>query len=517
MALHKSSSSHSSHVSAKEGTATMDPPTELARCVPGQLSTSTILVIVSEAWERCAYYGTGVMFTIYLETVLGRSKSQAVAIGRATQFVSFLTPVLGAVVADQWLGRFTAILAFAAIYPVGLVLLAISSTKFSVDGGFAMAGFCIGVFVFIAFGAGGIKGNISSFMAEQIEPGVRATATPGVYEDSRLTTERGFHYYYFAICVGTLVGIIVCPQVAKHTSYTLAFATAIIFFVTAGMVFVSGTRRYTRRKPQGSALPKAWHCMRYAWKHGHSGQKHWLDGALGADGQAWDDEFVLGLQSSLQACKVFLFYPVYWMLDFNVADTFINQGLTMRRPEWLSADQLNVVYNLALIAGIPACDLFIFPLLRRMGLRLGPVARIAIGFAIVVCALAYAAILQKVIYTRAPYYDFNGPNVPTGSTNDISIWHQAVPYSLIGISEIFTSVAGLEFAFTQAPEELRSILTALNLATICGGTLGGIIVSPWSKDPYVVYVFAGEAALLGVMTVVFYTCFRHYDGAAAEQ
>ncbi|KAJ2716376.1 hypothetical protein H4R19_000689 [Coemansia spiralis] len=504
----------STDVSADGGTAR---PADLTRRVAGPLGTATIFVIMAEAWERCAYYGAAVMFTVYMEKVLGRSTSQTVAIGRATQFVAFLTPVLGAAVADQWLGRFTTILAFAAIYPIGLVLLVVSSAPFARGGAFGMAGFCIGVFVFIAFGAGGIKGNISSFMAEQIAPGYRRTATPGVYEDSRLTTERGFHYYYLAICAGTLLGIIVCPQIATHASYTLAFGTSIVFFVIAAAVFVSGARRYTRTIPQGSVLVKVWRCGRYAWARRCTGRKHWLDGALDADDQEWDNEFVHGLQRSLRACKVFLFYPAFWMLDFNVGDTFINQGLTMRRPSWLEAEQLNVVYSMALILGIPAVDRLVLPFLRRRGFRLGPIARIAIGFAVSVCALAYAAILQKVIYTKGPYYDFSGPNVPTNAVNDISIWHQVVPYTLVGISEIFTSVAGLEYAFTQAPAELRSTLTALNMVTICGGTLGGIIVSPWSKDPTVVYVFAAEAALLAALAVAFYACFRRYDDESDDQ
>ncbi|KAJ2767750.1 hypothetical protein IWQ56_003207 [Coemansia nantahalensis] len=183
----------------------------------------------------------------------------------------------------------------------------------------------------------------------------------------------------------------------------------------------------------------------------------------------------------------------------------------MRRPHWLAPEQLNVVYNMALIIGIPLVDHLVLPFVRRRGLRVGPIVRIAIGFGFNVAALAYAAALQKVIYTRGPYYDFSGPGVPAGAINDISIWHQAVPYTLVGISEIFASVAGLEYAFTQAPAELRSTLSALNLATICGGTLGGIIVAPWSKDPTIVYVFAAEAAILGALTIIFYMCFRHYD------
>ncbi|KAJ1827830.1 hypothetical protein LPJ70_007392, partial [Coemansia sp. RSA 2708] len=371
-------------------------------------------------------------------------------------FMSYATTVLGAIIADQFLGKFKTIVLFATIYLVGLIVLSISSADFSVSGGFGLPGFCIAVFAFIGFGTGGIKSNVSSFMAEQIPVGYKPTATPGVYEDSKLTTERGFRYFYWSINVGAFAGMMACPQVAKNESYALAYMIPAIVFFVGIVTFVGGTKRYTKRQPQGTVLVKVWRCMRYARTHRRDGQSHWLDSSLDAAGQEWNNEFVVGLQRSLRACKVFLFYPVYWSVYGNMTDLLINQGMTMRRPNWLSVDQLNVVNSLVLIVAIPVFDNFVFPLLRRMGFRLGPIARITTGFAIAVCGFIYVTVLQKVIYTRGPYYDFTGPNVPDDATNDISVWLQIVPYAVVAISEIFTSVTGLEFAFSQAPAELKS-------------------------------------------------------------
>lgn len=47
---------------------------------------------------------------------------------------------------------------------------------------------------------------------------------------------------------------------------------------------------------------------------------------------------------------------------------------------------------------------------------------------------------------------------------DIQIWVQAVPCVLIGISKIFTSITGLEYAFSKAPTNMRSLVMAVNLA-----------------------------------------------------
>ncbi|KAJ2816596.1 hypothetical protein FBU31_006518, partial [Coemansia sp. 'formosensis'] len=128
---------------AKDGSNVIEPPADMIRAIPGKLSVWTLLVVVMELCERFAYYGASLMFSIYLQKILHQSKPQAVALNRVNQFMSYATTILGAVIADQWLGKFKTILIFASLYLVGLILLAISSADFSINGGFGLAGFCI--------------------------------------------------------------------------------------------------------------------------------------------------------------------------------------------------------------------------------------------------------------------------------------------------------------------------------------------------------------------------------------
>ncbi|KAJ2115396.1 hypothetical protein IW146_002336, partial [Coemansia sp. RSA 922] len=272
------------------------PPDDMVRTIPGKLSIWTLLVVIMELCERFAHYGGSLMFTIYLQKILHQNKPQAIALNRGTQFMSYGTTILGAVIADQWLGKFKTILVFASLYFIGFVLLAISSTDYSVDRGYGLAGFGISVFLFIGFETGGIKANVSSFMAKQIPLGYKVTKVPGVYEDSKLTIERGFCYFYWSINIGTLFGQLICPQVAKLHSYAMAFTVpAIVFFISI-VVFIARSKHYIKTKPQGTVLTKVWHCMWYVRKNKKEGQAHWLDGALGAENVEWNDEFVIGLQ-----------------------------------------------------------------------------------------------------------------------------------------------------------------------------------------------------------------------------
>src|SRR5205085_2253477 len=48
----------------------------------------------------------------------------------------------------------------------------------------------------------------------------------------------------------------------------------------------------------------------------------------------------------------------------------------------------------------------------------------------------------------------------------MSVFYQVPQFVLIGISEILASVTALEFFYSQAPDNLRSVLAALNLLTV---------------------------------------------------
>lgn len=184
----------------------------------------------------------------------------------------------------------------------------------------------------------------------------------------------------------------------------------------------------------------------------------------------------------------------------------------MKRPDWLTPENLSIINPLVLVVSIPIFDQFFFPMMRRMGFRLGPIARITTGFWIVIIGFIYATILQHMLYKSGPYYDFQ--NVPADvkePINDFSVWWQMPPYAFIAWSEVFASATGLEFAFKRAAPELKSIVMSLYLLTNCGGSLIGLFLAPISKDPYMVILFGSQTAALAVVSVVFWFMFRKLD------
>ncbi|KAF9096141.1 peptide transporter ptr2 [Mortierella sp. GBA35] len=492
--------------------------------VPGPIPFAAWLIIVTELCERFSFYGASMLFQRYMLTHLDLTKGSATAISRGFSFFSYATTIFGAIVADKWLGKFKTILIFAILYTAGLVLLTVSSID-SLKDSLGLPGFIVALYCMISWGTGGIKSNVSTFAAEQIpaEDYPHPTKT-GVTINHAITVERVFRYFYMAINIGGMLGQAITPAVSAK-AWDLAFMIPAIVFVVGIIIFALGRPKYYDRPPKGNVLGQTFRCLVYAFKNraNRVPGTHWIQAACSAnDGSLeWDNKFVTDLERTYHACKVFMVYPVYWALYNNMNDNFVNMAINMQHPDWLKPEQLSFVNSAVIVIFIPILDIIVFPLLRKAGFKLGPVNRIIIGFCIVTFCFVYVTVLQHFLYKAGPYYNFSGKD-PQGNTviippnledviNDISIWTQLPAYILIGISEIFSSATGLEFAFRSAAPELKSVVMSLFLATNAFGSLIGMVLAIWSNDPNFVYLYAAQAVAMFIMTILFAWKFAHLD------
>ncbi|KAI1317990.1 peptide transporter ptr2 [Mortierella claussenii] len=492
--------------------------------VPGPIPFAAWLIIVTELCERFSFYGASMLFQRYMLTHLNLAKGNATAISRGFSFFSYITTIFGAIVADKWLGKFKTILIFAILYTAGLVLLTVSAID-SLKDSLGLPGFLVALYCMISWGTGGIKSNVSTFAAEQIPAEDYPHPTKaGVTINHAVTVERVFRYFYMAINIGGMLGQAITPAVSS-SGYDFAFMIPAITFVVGIIIFSLGRPRYYDRPPSGNILGQTFRCIKYAAKHRKDRVPgtHWIQGAASAsDGSLeWNNKFVNDLERTYHACKVFLVYPVYWALYNNMNDNFVNMAVNMTRPSWLKPEQLSFVNSAVIVIFIPILDLLIFPMLRKAGFKLGPINRIVIGFSIVTGCFVYVTVLQHFLYRSGPYYDFTGKD-PNGNAvvipdkledivNDITIWTQVPAYIFIGVSEIFASATGLEFAFRSAAPELKSVVMALFLATNAFGSLIGMILAIWSNDPNFVYVYAAQAVAMFIVTIGFAWKFSHLD------
>lgn len=77
-------------------------------------------------------------------------------------------------------------------------------------------------------------------------------------------------------------------------------------------------------------------------------------------------------------------------------------------------------------------------------------------------------------------------------------------YVLEGFSEILSSPAGYELAFSMAPVSMKSVMQSVFSTTGAIGSALGIAISPMYKDPDILWVYVSLAVLMGIVTALFY-------------
>ncbi|MBE7181722.1 MAG: hypothetical protein INR71_11050 [Terriglobus roseus] len=177
----------------------------------------------------------------------------------------------------------------------------------------------------------------------------------------------------------------------------------------------------------------------------------------------------------------------------------------------------DIIQNLnpiSIVIMIPIFDFVFYPALRKAHIRFTPIKRMACGFFCASAAMVAATVTQHYIYQLSPC-GYEAATCRDADDNvlfaDINVWVQAVPYVLIGISEIFTSITGLEYAFSKAPSNMRSLVMAVNLLMNAFSSAIAQALVGLSNDPLLVWNYGVVAVLAFIGGALFWICFRQLD------
>ncbi|KAH9468116.1 hypothetical protein Pst134EA_011737 [Puccinia striiformis f. sp. tritici] len=515
------------------------------RKVPGKIFLNTYLIAFVEFAERFSYYGTTVVFTNFIQRPLppgsttGAGGLQAGALGLGQQaatgittfnsFWVYLCPLFGAYVADAHLGRYNTIIISIFIALIGHTLLVISAIPtVIVHPSGSTACFLVAIII-MGIGTGGFKPNISPLVAEQADTNnqkpyikVLPKTNEKVIVDPTLTAGRIYMYFYLMINVGALTGQIGMVYAEKYVGFWLAYLLPTVLFCTCPLVMILGKPLYVLRPPTGSVFGKALKLMKFATiKKFQASRKSpqqpigfWeavKPSNLAGQKPTWmnfDDQWVDEIRRGVKACRVFLWFPLYW-LTYNQMNNNLTSQAAVMDTQGLPNDIISNLDPFALIILIPICDLLIYPALRRAGINFSPIKRITAGFITGALAMGWAAIIQHWIYQRSTCGNM------AGSTScppvDINVWVQTPSYILIAFSEILASVTGLEYAFTLAPKNMRSLVTALFLFQSAIASALGEAFVPLSADPLLVWNYGTMGVIAFVAGIAFHFFHRSID------
>ncbi|CAG8490153.1 13483_t:CDS:2 [Racocetra fulgida] len=242
---------------------------------------------------------------------IGAGQQTATALTLFFQFFCYITPIFGAILADQYIGRFNTIFMFCCIYMVGLVVLTVTAIPQAIAAGVTLPGLIIAM-VIIGLGTGGIKCNVAPLAGEQntlTKPYVKVLANGDkVVVDPELTTQSIFHWFYLAINIGALSPVIT-TNVEKYHSYWLAYLIPLIMFIFAILVLIIGKNQLVKKTPNGSALLNCFRVLRVAYSHDRSLENakpsNMSDDAKAKERVTWDDDFVDQDQYNTTVCNIY--------------------------------------------------------------------------------------------------------------------------------------------------------------------------------------------------------------------
>ncbi|KAF4974852.1 hypothetical protein FZEAL_8313 [Fusarium zealandicum] len=510
-----------------DGEEPNDHERQTLRRVGENLPASAFLIAIVELTERFAYYGAQGLFQNYINNSPdGKDGPKGLGMGHqaATGLNLFfqcrlVTPILGAIIADQYLGKYKTILVFCGFYWVGLIILWTTALPMAMEHGAGKPGYIVAIIV-IGLGTGGIKSNIAPLIADQYQRRRMAIRTEKngerVVIDPAITYQRIYMIFYWCINLGSL-SLIATPFMEKYKGFWTAYLMCFIMFNVGIIVLVARRKSYVNRPPQGSVITDAFKAigLMIQARNMDAAKPSWREANGKTKVVPWNDHFIEELKRALRACKVFVFYPIFWVCYGQFSTNFVTQAGQMQ-GHGMPNDFMQNFDPISILLFTPILDKVIYPVLRKAGIELRPIMRITIGFWFAALCLAYAAIVQHLIYNAGPCYEYpgeceagqdNGSSLP----NDIHIAVQAPAYIFIGLAEIFISVTGLEYAYTKAPPTMKSFVQSIYLFTNAFGSAIAEALVSVAVNPKFLWMYAGVGISSAVTGTVFYFIFRHYD------
>ncbi len=372
-------------------------------------------IIGNEAAERFSFYGMRTILTIFLVNYLwlmgdkaGIQMADAEATERFHHFVSlvYLTPVLGALLADLFFGKYRIIMTLSVVYCLGHGALALMGMA-GEAGTWLMAGLWL-----IAVGSGGIKPCVSAHVGDQFGT------------QNRHLLPRVFNWFYWSINLGAFFSTLLTPWLLEWYGPHLAFGVPGVLMALATLVFWIGRHKFVHIPPGGKQFHR----------------------------ELFSKE---GIGAILKLSTIYIFVAIFWALYDQSGSSWVlqarNMDLNWLGVEWLPS-QIQALNPLLILTFIPLFSYVLYPLIDRV-FPLTPLRKIGIGLFIMVISFALVSIAQmKIDAGEAP-----------------SISWQIFAYVALTASEVMVSIVCLEFSYTQAPKAMKSVIMALFLFAVSLG------------------------------------------------
>ncbi|GLD66245.1 dedicator of cytokinesis protein 9 isoform X2, partial [Lates japonicus] len=340
---------------------------------------SIFFIVVNEFCERFSYYGMRAVLVLYFKYFLRWDDDMATSIYHTFVALCYLTPILGAIVADSWLGKFKTIIYLSIVYAVGQVAMAVSAIHDITD-----------------------------------------SDRDGTPDSMTFHVQRRTFFSVFYLCIngGSLLSTIITPILraqecgiySKQKCYSLAFGVPAALMVVALVVFIIGSGMYYKAEPQGNIMLDVCKCIGFAIKNRYRHRskqypkrQHWMDWAE----EKYDKLLIAQIKMVLKVLFLYIPLPMFWTLFDQKGSRWTLQATTMDGNFGalvIQPDQMQTVNPILILTLVPVMDSLIYPLIKKCGLNFTPLKRMTVGMLLAAIAFVCAALVQIQIDKTLPTF-----------------------------------------------------------------------------------------------------------------
>ncbi|CAN0290831.1 unnamed protein product [Lampetra fluviatilis] len=391
-------------------------------------------VVVNEFCERFSYYGMRAVLVIYFNYFLLWSENTSTAAYHAFISLCYFTPIIGAIIADSWLGKFKTIIYLSIVYAAGQIVTSVSAIptlsgpiNASADSGEGDAADKMAVndptvhvaltilgLVLIALGTGGIKPCVAAFGGDQFE------------EEQEKERSRFFSIFYLSINAGSLISTFVTPilrgtQCFNQDCFALAFGVPAVLMVVALVVFIGGSGMYKKVPPKGNILLEVSRCIGFAISNRfrHRGKQfpkrdHWLDWAR----ESYNGRLIAQIKMVFKVLFLYLPLPMFWALYDQQGSRWTFQATRMDGDFGslvIQPDQMQVLYSVVycnVVYGVVYSVVYSVVYCNVMPLRRITVGMLFLGVAFVVAGVIQIMVDVSSTLARSPQGPPPAPVIP---------------------------------------------------------------------------------------------------------
>jgi POT family proton-dependent oligopeptide transporter len=375
-------------------------------------------ILTTEASERFAFYGMSSILVVFM-----------------TRYLMGPNGVLNVMASDPakaWFHWFTSAVYFMPL--IGAVISDIWLGKFKTIVWFSLI-YCVG-FAVLAWDhtrLGLIGGLALIAMASGIiKPCLSANVGDQFGASNKHLLTKFYGWFYFSVNLGAAVSMFVCPILLDKYGPTVGFGVPGVFMFVALVSYWLGRHKLVHIPPAGKV----------GWR------------------ETLDRE---GIRTLGRLCVIFLFVSMFFALFYQSESAWVLQaekmGLSWLGIKWRPA-QMQAANPFLVMFLIPLFAYVIYPGLNRLW-TLTPLRKIGIGM-----FLTAASFLVPVWI-----------EIQIERGGQPSIGWQFFAYIFLTGAEVMVSITALEFAYTQAPRKMKSLIQSVELLAISLGNAFAAVVN----------------------------------------